>query len=378
MISLTPGFLLAIHAGLGAHPIAVVPVEEAARWFDLGHRIVAQIARLRLQPHTVLAVNDILGGQSLEDASIWADRIRGQRRNTSPLHFVNIPLAANSYVPTRDCPKGRCIIAAIDSFVRTLADSNASRPERAEALRFVLHLVADLHQPLHVADNLDRGGNRTQVRFRGLGTNLHKVWDGELVEHTGIGEREYLGQLHAAMDTLPVAKLEGGSVADWAMEGHRLAREIAYRVPPNRQLDGRYAKTSLPRVDLALIKAGVRLARLLNSALAQYQPHRRELGSLPVGTYRDEEAAAHVGEFATVVGTVVSVRTSRAGNIFVNFGADYPHQSFSAVLFRRQHPRSQELDSLEGRRVGIRGVIGLYKGQPQIVVETAEQILSMH
>jgi nuclease S1 len=297
-----------LHTSLLAASALVVPFSSAnapgcGLWFDLGHRIVGDIAMMRLKPHTLAAARDLLGGQSLQDASIWADRIRGHRRNTSPLHYVNIPLTAQGYVPARDCPRGQCIIAAIDSFTRVLGDSNKSRLLRAEALRFLLHLVGDLHQPLHVADNNDKGGNRTQVRFDGRGTNLHKLWDGELIEHTGVSEAQYLQRLRTIMDSVPVAKFEVGTVVDWAMEGHRIARDLAYRLPSNRKLDTKYVNSSLRQVDPALVKAGVRLAHLLNTALVGYQPSLQSSGRpLGPGVYSDEEAAAHVGELATVVG----------------------------------------------------------------------------
>ena len=98
-----------------AVPVGRADSEAAARaWYDIGHRLVAGVAAVRLTPHTVQAVRDLLGGQDLADASLWADQIRGQRRDTGPLHFVNIPLDADTYVPERDCPGRQCIIAAIE------------------------------------------------------------------------------------------------------------------------------------------------------------------------------------------------------------------------------------------------------------------------
>src|SRR4051794_4364393 len=118
---------LLVVSGVGA-PLALDAAEDqSSLWFDLGHRIVVDIAMLRMKPHTIAAARDLLGGESLQDVSVWADRIRGQRRNTSPLHYVNIPITAQSYVPARDCPRGQCIIAAIDSFALILGDSAEPR-----------------------------------------------------------------------------------------------------------------------------------------------------------------------------------------------------------------------------------------------------------
>jgi hypothetical protein len=344
-------------------------------WYDEGHRLVARLAETRLTPRAAEAVRDLLGGQSLADASVWADQIRGLRRDTAPLHFVNIPLASDTYLPARDCPGGRCIIAAIERDERVLADASAPAARRAEALRFLIHLIGDLHQPLHVADAGDRGGNDRPVTFLGTSRNLHQVWDGELIQASGMDEPQYYDHLRLMMGSFDLSALERGSVADWAMEGHRIAAEHAYRIPPGSTLDQRYVETNLPLVDRSLIAAGVRLARVLNVALAKYAPSRDAPSLLGPGVYTDREAAAHVGETATVVGTLVSVRRSRGGNIFLNFGADSPHQTFSGAVL---HPRGtwyRGLDSLVGKRVGVRGRIDRYRGRVEIVIERADQVV---
>lgn len=342
-------------------------------WFELGHRVVARLAERRLTPQAAEAVREILAGQSLADASLWADQIRGRRPETGPLHYVNIPLAASSYDPA-NCGERGCIISEIERDRRVLADTGASAVDKGEALRFLIHLVGDLHQPLHVSDNDDHGGNLTQVQFGGRGTNLHEVWDGRLIEvQWGTDEQAYLDHLLEEMRTLDLAALERGTVIDWAMEGHRIAAEGAYDFPRNRQLGDAYVERNLPLVDLAIIKAGVRLARLLNEAFASHTPGM-PAPALPAGTYSDREAAAHVGEEATVVGMVVTVHRTASGNFYLNFGADYPHQTFSGAVLNPRDPALLRLDGLVGKRVGIRGLIKIYKGQAEIVIERIGQI----
>jgi len=347
--------LVAIPAGRPA------PASGDARWFDLGHRVIARIAESRLTPPAAEAVREILGGQSLADASRWADDIRGRRRDTGPLHHVNIPLEATTYDPEGYCPDRRCIIGAIEADRRILTDATASAINRAEALRFLIHFVGDLHQPLHVSNNEDKGGNDTQVQFGGRGTNLHKVWDGELIQVKWTDEQPYLDHLMQRMSKLDLAAFERGTVVDWAMEGHRIAVAHAYQIPRHRHLGQAYVEENLPIVDLAIIKAGVRLARVLNDALAGYQPGPAA-PALGPGMYSDHEAAAHAGEVATVVGTVVTVHRTDSGNLYLNFGADYPHQTFSGAVLNPQGPALPNLDGLVGKRVGIKGLIKLYKG----------------
>jgi nuclease S1 len=343
-------------------------------WYDSGHRLIARIAEARLTPHTADAVRSILAGQSLASASTWADEIKNQRPQTKPAHFVNIPLDASSYDPAASqCGTGRCIIPEIEKDRRALKDPASTDIERAEALRFLIHLIGDLHQPLHVADHGDHGGNDRTVVLGGQSYNLHAVWDGELIKTRRLTEDAYYQRLKGEMDSLNLSAFEQGTVVDWAMEGHEIAKHHAYHIPQGSQLGAGYVQENLPLIELAFIKAGVRLAKILNESLVDYQA----AAVAPVGpqTYSDREAAAHVGETATVVGTVVSVHRVKSGNIYLNFGADYPHQTFSGAILNPHDPAFNQLDSLAGKRVGVRGTIKNYKGQPEILIESMEQIL---
>jgi len=344
-------------------------------WYAEGHRLIARIAESRLTPHTAESVRSILGGQSMAAASTWADDIKTQRPQTKPVHFVNIPLEATSYDPASQCGTGHCIIAELERDRQALMDSGSTDIERAEALRFLIHLIGDLHQPLHVADDHDRGGNDRNVMLRGEWLDLHKVWDGELIKTMGLSEEAYFQRLKKEMDSLNLSEFESGTTIDWAMEGHSIAKEHAYHIPKGSHLGQSYVDENLPLVDMALIKAGVRLAKVLNDALMHYQP--APLAASPLGpqVYTDREAAAHVGEIAMVVGTVVSVHRSKAGNIHLNFGADYPHQTFSGTILNPRDPGFNQLDTLAGKRVGVRGVIKSYKGQAEILIESMDQIV---
>jgi len=244
-------------------------------WYFEGHRLVARIAASRLTPQTAKAVKELLGGESLVDASVWADNIKMNRPDTKPLHYVNIPLNATDYVPSRDCPDGKCLIAAIETYRKTLSAPTASTAlpassaQRTEALRFLIHLMGDLHQPLHVSNNRDEGGNNRMVTFFGNRVKLHEVWDGELIEETGFTEDQYFERLRRKMTSLDLSAMEQGTIVDWALEGHKVAAEHAYLLPQNGKLGAAYEEANLPLVDLALIEAGVRLAKVLNEALGK-------------------------------------------------------------------------------------------------------------
>jgi len=340
----------------------------------MGHRLVVRIALPRLTPHTAEAVRALLGRESLVDASVWADNLKIERPETKALHYVNIPLSATDYQPSRDCPDGRCLIAAIEEDRKILSSPTAPAAQRTEALKFLVHFMGDLHQPLHVSNNRDEGGNNRMVTFLGTTRKLHEVWDGELIEASGLGEDRYLETLRRKMDSLDLSAMERGSVVDWAMEGHRVAAQHAYLLPRDGKLGDAYEEANRPLVDLALIEAGVRLAKVLNDALANFQTAPAGAPKPPAGTYSDREAAAHVGEVATVIGTVVAVHRTSSGNIYLNFGAAYPHQTFSGAVLGPRDSKLLHLDSLAGKRVAVKGLIKLYKGLPEIVIEEASQV----
>ena len=191
------------------------------------------------------------------------------RHDADPLHYVNIPLQTNIYVPSQHCRKGLCIIAAIEHDRRVLADRETNHDDKAEALRFLIHFMGDLHQPLHDADNADRGGNHRSVNFLGHDTNLHKVWDGELIDSSGVDQESYFAYLRARMDSTRchgARARHGRRLGDGGSPNGRV--EDAYgRIPPNGHIGRGYLEANRPVIDSQLIAAGVRLAKVLNEAL---------------------------------------------------------------------------------------------------------------
>jgi len=255
--------------------VSLLWVSQAWAWGSEGHRIVAEIAEQYLEPGPAHEVRDLLSidnATTLADISNWADEIRGQRRDTAPWHFVDIPISASAYDPTRDCSRGNCVVAKIDEFIAELRDRKLSGSERLEALEFVVHFIGDVHQPLHASDNNDRGGNEIKVEFRGHRTNLHAVWDtGILAPAVRGDERGYALRLVNSITPGEIAKWRGGSVADWANDSHALAQRVIYGDLPHEPgpLPTNYERAALPVVNEQLEKAGVRLAAVLNAILAK-------------------------------------------------------------------------------------------------------------
>jgi len=243
--------------------LALVP-SQSFGWGRDGHQVIANLAQSRLSPQARKGVAALLHGATLASVSTYADNYRNNHPETGRWHYVNIPLTAGHYDPARDCapsPEGDCIIAAIERFSTILADASRPADERAEALRFLVHFVADLHQPLHATTKDDRGGNDTQVTFFGQPTNLHAVWGSGLMEHTGLTVTAWTDLLKRS----GISEEGHGTPVQWAEESVRVAAKHAYRLPTNRELGQAYFDANLPILRQQLFRAGVRLAAFLNA-----------------------------------------------------------------------------------------------------------------
>ena len=249
---------------------------DVRAWGCLGHIIIGQIAADQLSPEARDAVADLLGGKSLAEVSCWADEIRPTHPETKRWHYVDIPRLATAYDPTRDCaptPEGDCLIAAIFRSLSTLKHPTRPQQERADALRFLAHLMGDLHQPLHCADDHDRGGNEIAVEFLGTHENLHSVWDTGLINALVRTDPDLAAHLtHAASEE---RRARRGTIVAWALESHAVAVDHVYgALPGDRHLGAAYVDAQRPTVERQLVLAGVRLAAVLNRVL----PPRRGRG----------------------------------------------------------------------------------------------------
>ena len=139
-------------------------------------------------PAAAARVAEILGpGADMPSIASWADQVRNSRKETGPWHYIDVPVNKPHVDLKRDCPDGNCVIPKIDQFERTVADARATPLQRREALMYLIHLVGDMHQPLHCSDNADKGGNDIKLAFLGRPTNLHSLWDTGLTGADGRG-----------------------------------------------------------------------------------------------------------------------------------------------------------------------------------------------
>jgi hypothetical protein len=233
-------------------------------WGKTGHRVVGQIAENHLTPKAFQAVRDLLGADSLAEVSNWADEIRSEPnwRIADPWHYVNIP-DGESYDTMEKNPAGD-ILVALNRFDGVLRDPAAPRQSKIEALKFMVHLVGDLHQPLHAGKRDDLGGNRVTVTwFRSTEpVNLHAVWDDRIIEQENLSFTEWVRFLDHPSES-EVREWQSTSYKQWMEESFRL-RAKAYEFKPELPLSYEYVFRSMPIVKQRLLQGGVRLAGALN------------------------------------------------------------------------------------------------------------------
>lgn len=278
--------------------LAIVIPAELLAWGPLGHAVVADIASSRLTPTTRKNLQLLLGNDSLASIASWADLVRKDRPEAYAWHFVDIPKDAAGFSEERDCyrPQDKqkdaatdhhnCVVDRLEMFKKVLADENASKADRLEALKWIVHFVGDLHQPLHAVDEF-RGGNDIKLPIFGspkcgdYDCNLHWAWDSELLTHTGYSEEEYVRHLNHLIAQKHLERQAGGNPVDWANESHLQARRIIDAKPA--AVDEGYYQANIDLVNEKLALAGLRLAALLNDTL----------GKTPAGKLSSQLANAH-------------------------------------------------------------------------------------
>jgi hypothetical protein len=253
-------------------------------WGREGHRLTALVAEQYLTPEAKGRIEELLradshGGETLADIAPWADTYRMEHPETERWHYVDIPKAAATFDRTRDCPVSKtdpkspwrdCVTDRILYFEGRLGDTSLSLEQRAIALKFLVHLIGDIHQPFHAYGD-DRGGNGITVAFLGSSIcdsnncNLHGVWDNSIIEQQRLSEQKYTDRLLQEIKDNHWERMDGGEPTTWANISHHYAVEA---VVPNGALLGQdYIAAESKVVDAQLALAGLRLARVLNRIL---------------------------------------------------------------------------------------------------------------
>lgn len=256
-------------------------------WGPVGHETVANIAEDNLTPLARSRVQAILGKNTeLASVATWADDVRSSSRpETAPWHFIDIEDRAQltEADELKYCSGHDCVVDQVNADVATLKSKTSTASQRFEALKFLVHFVGDLHQPLHCADDNDHGGNDKWVVFfspggpaKGSRLKLHALWDRLIEVQTSEDASDLAAELEDKIKPSQRSTWAGGTPADWAWESYLIAHDTIYASlqpgPSNSsgiRLPKNYTTKMRPLVDIQLEKAGIRLAYLLNDALGR-------------------------------------------------------------------------------------------------------------
>lgn len=239
---------------------------DTVLWGSTGHRVVGEVATQYLKSSTKRKLKKLLNGQSLAMVSTFGDDIKSDSRyrEFNSWHYVNIP--SGQLYDTHDKSEHGDIIKGINKCISVIKNERASDDDKVFYLKMLVHLMGDLHQPLHVGRAEDKGGNEFQVRWFNKGTNLHKVWDSEMINHFKMSYSELAENL-PRLSKKEIRAIETGTVLDWTYESQKLADKVYNSAETGEKLGYRYMYDNFQNVRLQLFKGGIRLAKVLNEIL---------------------------------------------------------------------------------------------------------------
>lgn len=243
-------------------PVLDFTTESELRWGQIGHYVTGEIAEQYLTEKAAEEVKRVLGNTSLAVAGTWMDDIRSdpQYDYTGDWHWVTIP-SGMTYEETEKNPNGD-IIEALERKIAQLKTRNLTENEEREKLKMVIHMIGDIHQPLHVGTGEDRGGNDVRVQWMGESSNLHRVWDSDMINSYQLSYTELAGKInHPTAEQ--ISEWQQATVRDWAMES-KSYRDQVYDLPDNRRIGWEYRYYKFEIVEKRLLQAGIRLAGVIN------------------------------------------------------------------------------------------------------------------
>lgn len=258
-----------IYSGLAA---ALIGTAMAFGWGQKGHDTVAYIAECHLSPESKTLCEELLDGKSIVYWSNWLDNASHtpEYAYSKTWHYRNID-ADETYWNAPRAAKGD-VVTAIESQMPILADTTKTKEERALALKMVVHLVGDIHQPMHMGHRSDLGGNKWVVKYFNSNSNLHKIWDSSLVES---GHKwsytEWQQQIDRATPEQEAAIMSDTKPEQWGQETYKIAKEIYDTTPQMTNVEYNYIAEWTPVIEQQLLKGGLRLAALLNTLTVSEQ-----------------------------------------------------------------------------------------------------------
>lgn len=242
---------------------------QALAWGQIGHRITGKIAEDYLSESARTAVRALLPNESLAEASSYADEQRSNpaefwQKVAGPYHYVTVPKGKHYH--DVGAPEEGDSVTALAMFRETLKNKDASIEDKQLALRFIVHIIGDLHQPLHAGDGTDRGGNDVKVRFFWQDSNLHRVWDSQMLDRRQLSYTEWSEWLGQKISEEQVEQWWEADPVVWITESTKI-RDTIYPEDANN-MSWNYLYDNIPIASQRLQQAGIRIAAYLNDVYA--------------------------------------------------------------------------------------------------------------
>mgnify|MGYP005995965975 FL=1 len=244
--------------------ISATPIDKPEFWGPTGHRATGEIAEQYLTKRAKRKIDKLLNGESLAFVSTYADEIKSDRKKYGKFyswHYINMDLDQN-YADAKKNPRGD-LVTGINKCIEVLKDKKSSQADKAFYLKLLVHFVGDLHQPMHIGQREDKGGNTIQVQWFGRGTNLHSVWDTKMIEEWNMSYDELADNAQHLSKT-QIKEIEKGTIVNWVDEVHQITKKVYGSVKTGQNLKYRYSYDHFGTVRQQLQKGGIRLAKILN------------------------------------------------------------------------------------------------------------------
>lgn len=246
-----------------------LPVNTVLAWGPTAHRASAVIAESYLSDEARLGIAALIGPQSLAEVSTWADEMRSNpssfwQKKAGAWHYVTVP--SGKLYSEVGAPERGDAVTALAEFRKKLLSERTSLAQRQLAFKFSLHIIADLHQPLHAGNGKDRGGNQIRVRFMGKNSNLHRVWDSGLIEQQQLSYSEWADWLGRAITPQQAQQWMSADPEVWIEESVTLRRAV---YPGRKELGYEYGYEHLPALRERLQQSGVRIAAYFNALFSE-------------------------------------------------------------------------------------------------------------
>jgi hypothetical protein len=346
--------------------VSSLPITKSFAWGRTGHYLIADIAGAIMKESVKENVQQYLRDISFEEAADWMDEMRSQQQDDfmKPWHYMDLE-KGETYVPD----DGDNLIDRLNITYNELLQKDSLSTETIHTDLLVLfHLIGDLFQPLHVGYPDDKGGNLYQVSLNGRGTNLHAVWDKNIIEDENISLDDCM-ELYCKLSPYQISQIKKTSFVTWMYENRILLDQI---YPNGHKIDNSYLEKNKRIVEWQLVYAGMKLDAVLESLFSARD--KRAKSQPKVETISAADAGNYIGKKEVVCSVVYQVKELSSVS-FLDLGANYPDNPLTIVVFARDMGKfTSGLEIYDHKKICVTGTIREYKGKPEIIITSPPEI----